>query len=105
MYDYILFYNLFQSLTLQDRREISVILLTVARRGRLKGLKEIIYNMGSKLDSFLRKWCFLFCFVLFVLLISLEIMRKNYISRFTLQGRNIIFKNTLHVRCSLRKIK
>ena len=49
--------------------------------------------MGSKLDSFLRKRYFLFCFVHVVLLISLEIMRKNYISRFILQGRNIIFKN------------
>ena len=49
--------------------------------------------MGSKLDSFLRERCFLFCFVHVVLLISLEIMRKNYISMFILQGRNIIFKN------------
>ena len=36
--------------------------------------------MGSKLDSFLRKGCFLFCFVHVVLLISLEIMRKNFTS-------------------------
>ena len=49
--------------------------------------------MGSKLDSFLRKRRFLFYFVHVVLLISLEIMRKIYISRFILQGRNIIFKN------------
>ena len=38
--------------------------------------------MGSKLDSFLRKRCFLFCFVHFVLLISLDIglMRKKFTS-------------------------
>ena len=48
----------------------------------------------------------LFCFVHVVLLISLEIMRKkNYISRFILQGSNIIFNNILDIRCSLRKIK
>ena len=46
------------------------------RRGQLKGPKNI-YNMGSKLDSFLRRRRFLFCFVHVVLLISLEIMRKN----------------------------
>ena len=67
--------------------------------------KKFTYDMGSELDSFLRKRCFLFCFVHVVLLISLEIMRKNYISRFILQGSNIIFKNVLDVRCSLRKIK
>ena len=39
-----------------------------------------IYNMGSKLDSFLRKRCFLFCFVHVVLLITLEIMRKKITS-------------------------
>ena len=50
-------------------------------------------DMGSKLDSFLRKRCFLFSFVHVVLLMSLEIMQKIYISRFMLQGRNIIFKN------------
>ena len=61
--------------------------------------------MGSKLDSFLIKRCFLFSFVHVVLLISLEIMRKNYISGFIIQGRNIIFKNILLVRRSLRKIK
>ena len=36
--------------------------------------------MGSKLDSFLRKRCSLFCFVHVVLLISLEIMRKKFTS-------------------------
>ena len=36
--------------------------------------------MGSKLDSFLRKRSFLFCFVHVVLLISLEIMRKEFTS-------------------------
>ena len=36
--------------------------------------------MGSKLDSFLRKGCFLFCFVYVVLLISLEILRKKLTS-------------------------
>ena len=46
-------------------------------------LCSLIYSMGSKLDSFLRKRCLLFCFIHVVLLISLEIMRKkNYISRF-----------------------
>ena len=58
------------------------------------------HNMGSELDSFLKKRCFLFCFVYVVLLISLEIMRKkNCISRFILQGCNIIFKTFLRVRC------
>ena len=63
--------------------------------------------MGSNLDTFLRKKCFLFCFVHVVLLTSLEIMRKKYYSsRFILQGGNIIFKKKmLRVRCSLRKIK
>ena len=67
-----------------------------------------MYSMWSKLDSSLRKGCFLFCFVLVVLLILLEIIRKkNYFSRFILQGRrpNVIFKNILRVRCSLSKIK
>ena len=36
--------------------------------------------MGSKLDSSVRKTCFLFCFVHVVLFISLEIMRKKLIS-------------------------
>ena len=36
--------------------------------------------MGFKLDSFLRKRCFLFCFVHVVLLISIEIMRKKFTS-------------------------
>ena len=31
--------------------------------------------------------------------------KKIYIGRFILQGHNIIFKNILRVRCSLRKIK
>ena len=53
-----------------------------SRRGRLKGPKKCIYSMGSKLDCFLRKMCFLFSFVHVILLISLEIMRKIYISRF-----------------------
>ena len=38
------------------------------------------YNIGSKLDSFLRKGCFLLCFVHVVLLISLEILRKKFTS-------------------------
>ena len=50
-----------------------------SRQGRLKGPKNI-YIMGSKLDSFLRKRCFLFCFVHVVLRISLEIMRKKITS-------------------------
>ena len=33
--------------------------------------------MRSKLDSFLRKKCFFFCFIHVVLLISLEVMRKK----------------------------
>ena len=36
--------------------------------------------MGSKLDRFLRKRCFLFCFVHVVLLISSEIMGKKFTS-------------------------
>ena len=48
-----------------------------SRRGRLKEQKiYTVYNMGSKLDI-LRKRCILFCFVHVVLLMSLEIMRKN----------------------------
>ena len=39
--------------------------------------KKFIYSMGSKLDSFLRKRCFLFCFVHVVLLTSLEISEKK----------------------------
>ena len=46
----------------------------------MKGPTKIIYNMGSKLDSFLTKRRFLFCFVHVVLLISLEIMRKKIAS-------------------------
>ena len=46
--------------------EISAILLTVVGDGWKE--KKIIYNMGSKLDSFLRKRCFLVCFVHVVLL-------------------------------------
>ena len=61
--------------------------------------------MGYKLDCFLRKGCFLFCFVHVVLLVSLETSEKIYISRFILQGRNIIFKNILCFRCSLHKMK
>ena len=37
-----------------------------------------IINIGSKLHSFLRKRCFLFCFVHIVLLILLDIMRKHF---------------------------
>ena len=36
--------------------------------------------MGSKLDTFPRKRCFVFCFVHVVLLMSLEIMRKKITS-------------------------
>ena len=77
-------------LTIQGGREISAILLTVVG-DRWKDQK-FVYNMGSKLDSFLRKRCFLRCFFHVVLLISLEIMRKKYIRMFILQGRNIILK-------------
>ena len=81
-----------------------------SRRGKLKGPIYSIYrayNMGSKIDSFLRKWRILISFIHVVLLISLETMRKHvqYISRFIFQGRNIIFKNILRVRYSSRKIK
>ena len=95
-----------ESASIQGERETSAILLTVVVDG-WKNQKPI-YNMGSKLDSFLRKRCFLFCFVHdVVLLISLEIMRKIYIGLFILRVpvRNIISKIMLHVRCSLSKIK
>ena len=36
--------------------------------------------MESELDSFVRKRCFLFCFIPIVLLISLEIMGKKFTS-------------------------
>ena len=53
--------------------------------------------MRSKLDSFLRKRCFLFYFVHVVLLISLEIMRK----KFTLVGLSykevILFSKIFYV--------
>ena len=65
-----------------------------------------MYNIGSKLDSFLRKGCFSFVHV--VLLIPLEIMRKYlaYISNFILQGLNIISKKIIiRVSSSLRQIK
>ena len=69
---------------LEDLREISLVGSLNSRWGRLKGPKDIqyiyIYNMGPKLDSFLRKGCFLFCFVQVVLLISLDIMRKKITS-------------------------
>ena len=51
-----------------------------SRRGRLKESKNLYTIWESKLDSFLRKRCFLFCFVHVVLLISLEIMQYIYIS-------------------------
>ena len=38
-----------------------------------------MYNMWSKLDSFLRKMCFLFCFVYVILLIPLD-NEKKFIS-------------------------
>ena len=79
--------------------KIFATLLTVVGDGWKK------YNMGTKLDSFLRKGYLFFSFVHVVLLISLEIMRKKYLSKFILQGRNFISNNILHVRCSLSKIK
>ena len=42
--------------------------------------KKMYIQYGSKLYSFLRKGCFLFCFVLVVLLISLKILRKKFTS-------------------------
>ena len=62
--------------------------------------------MGSKHDSFLIK-C-VFCSVFFSRrtdYIVRDNAKKNYISGFILQGRNIIFKNILDVLCSLSKIK
>ena len=53
----------------QGGREISAILLTVV--GECWKDQKCIYHMGSSLDSFLRKRCFLFCFLRVVLLISL----------------------------------
>ena len=48
-----------------------------------------------------------FCSVLFMstAYIVTDYAIKIYISRFILQGRNIIFKNILRFLCSLRKIK
>ena len=87
---------------LQAGREISVILLTVVR----DGWKNNIYTIwGLNLIVFSENGVFLFSFVHGVLLISLEIMQKIYISRFILQGCNSIFRNILRVQCSLRKIK
>ena len=84
--------------------------LNVSTYSKRKGYQDLTFSScstkyGSKLDSFPRKRCSFLIFVHVVLLISLEIMQKNYISRFILQGRNIIFKNILRVQCGLRKIK
>ena len=61
--------------------------------------------MGSKLESFLRKNVFLVLFCSRRTAYNVRGVKKIYISRFILQGHNIIFKNILHLRCSLRKIK
>ena len=55
--------------------EISAILLTVVGDGSKN--QNYMYNIGSELDSFLRKMCFFFNFVYVLLLISLDIMRKH----------------------------
>ena len=48
-------------------RETSAILLIVVGDGwKDQYIYIYIFNMGSKLDSFLRKRCFLFCFVIVV---------------------------------------
>ena len=80
---------------IQGGREISAILLTVVEDG-WKDQKNVYYNMGSKLDSFLRKRCFLFLFCSRrTAYIVGDNAKQNYISRFILQGPNIIFKNIL----------
>ena len=64
-----------------------------------------IYNMGSKLDSFLRKKMFP---VLFTSYCLYSIIRDNA-TKFTSVGLSykdiILFSNILRVRCSLCKIK
>ena len=60
--------------------------------------------MGSK--SFSQKKLFLFRFSSRRgAYIVRDNAKKMYISRYILQGHNIIFKNILRVPCSLRKIK
>ena len=53
--------------------------------------------MGSKLDSFLRKGCFLLCFVHVVLLKSLEIMRKKFTSVGLSYENVILFSKIFYV--------
>ena len=53
--------------------------------------------MGSKLDSFLRKMCFLFYFVHVVLLISLEIMGKKFTSAGLFYKDLILFSKIFYV--------
>ena len=65
--------SLRQNIFIQGGREISAIL----SKQSSETVEWTIVYKGSKLDSFLRKRCFLFYFVQVVLLISLEIMRKN----------------------------
>ena len=67
--------KLFQYSVMQSGRKIRAILLTVVGDGSKD--QKSIYNMGFELDSFLRKKVFLVLFCSVVLLISLEIMRKN----------------------------
>ena len=62
--------------------------------------------MRCKLYSFIRKSCFLFCFVHVVLLISLAIMSKKFTSVGLSYKDVILFSKVfLRFRCSLGKIK
>ena len=76
-----------------------------SRRGRLKGPKNSYTIWGLNLIVSSEK-VFL---VLFCSRRTDYIVRDNcekiFISRFILPGPNIIFKNSLDVRCILRKIK
>ena len=74
-------------------------------RGRLKRSKNVYTIWGLNILVFTEK-VFL---VPFCSRRTAYIVRDNeqkiYINKFILQGRNIIFKNIVRVRCSLRKIK
>ena len=53
--------------------------------------------MGTKLESFLRKRCYLFCFVHVVLLILFEIMRKKFASVGLSYKDVVLFSKIFHV--------
>ena len=76
-----------------------------SRRGLLKRPKNLYTIWGLNLIVPSEKG--VPCSVLFTSysLYRWRYCEKIYISRFILQGRNIIFKNILRVRCSLRKIR